>query len=671
MSKKKSGAEFRKLKKKREEERIQLASTWHKWLNKEKNSDAGCSSLTTFTEEKDRSAQDSDNESKSKTEEQNLSSPETTNTDDIVAQDEIAGEKELLNAFDPATWQRPYSHSLIAVLVERGPEQGTDTDYLKSMDNEGRRFSTKWLYKTMPNGETVKRDWLTYSRHKGSVFCFSCLLFGKYNLRPPKLSDPDRGFSNWKKLNPKINEHENSQEHRNSYIHWKELERRLNSGHVITSELEKNIQSEKNKWRKILKAVINAILYCAENNLALRGSSNDIDDSNCGVFLKTIKLIAKHDSEIQCHVEAIKIPHTGRHTSYFSNIIQNEVISLFAHEVKKIIISEIHKAKYFSISFDCTPDTAHKEQMTQIIRYVKVTQNEKCSIEERFVDFIETKQKTGEGLAQDILNKLQADNLDIQNCRAQCYDNGANMAGKYKGVQARIIEVNKLAYFIPCSSHSLNLVGVHAASVSPEMMTFFGIVQSLFVFFSSSPDRWDILMSHVTVSLKKHCDSRWSLKKQAISAVYKELPNIFKALEDLTQFRKNEETYSGAKNFLKQIKNFHFICSLVVWNNILEQIDNVNVLLQKKTITVSIASKLIESLKNIINTIRNEKFPNFLQESIDLAKSLDIDPVFKESRKRKTKKQFDYEASDESANLNEKFRVAYLEAIDTIIEQLN
>lgn len=52
MSKKKSGAEFRKLKKKREEEKIQLASTWHKWLNKEKNSDAGCSSSATFTEEK-------------------------------------------------------------------------------------------------------------------------------------------------------------------------------------------------------------------------------------------------------------------------------------------------------------------------------------------------------------------------------------------------------------------------------------------------------------------------------------------------------------------------------------------------------------------------------------------------------------------------------------------
>lgn len=318
MSKKKSGAEFRKLKKRQEEEIKQLANTWNKWLNKEKNSDAGCSSSTAFTEEKNCSAQDNDNELE--TEEQKLFSSETTNTDNIVAlKDEITDKKELFNAFDPATWQRPYNHSLIAALVKRGPEQGTEADYLKSMDNEGRRFSTKWLYKIMPNGETVKRDWLIYSRNGGSVFCFSCLLFGKCNHRSSKLADPDRGFSNWKKLNPKINEHENSEEHRNSYIRWKEFERRLNSSQVIEFEFEKNIQSEKNKWRKILKAIINVILYCAENNLALRGSSNDIDNKNCGIFLKTIKLIAKHDQELQCHIETIKKP--GRHISYFSNNI--------------------------------------------------------------------------------------------------------------------------------------------------------------------------------------------------------------------------------------------------------------------------------------------------------------------------------------------------------------
>jgi len=216
----------------------------------------------------------------------------------------------------------------------------------------------------------------------------------------------------------------------------------------------------------------------------------------CGVFLKTLKLIAKHDPEVRCHLES---NHQGG-VKYISNVIQNELIGLISNQVKNVIVKEITKAVYYAISFDCTPDTAHKEQMTQIIRYVKITEDGTCSIEERFLDFIETKQKSGEGLSEEILNKLKMDNIDIKYCRAQCYDNGRNMAGKYKGVQARITALNELACFVPCSAHSLNLVGVHAASASPKMISFFGIVQNLFVFFSSSPERWDLIMYNLTVT---------------------------------------------------------------------------------------------------------------------------------------------------------------------------
>ena len=326
MSKRKrSGADFRKLKKLREEERKQLAGSWSKWLNKEQTKDPGCSSSRNFTERKENSA----SEHESDVDEQEMVSHEEESGSTQMLPDDSASanmigvittktEKELLISTDPAAWQRPYSHSFIVGLVEKGPEQGVDVDFMKSSDNEGRRFSEKWLYKSMSNGETVRRDWLIFSKSQASVFCFPCLLFGKYS-NPPKLCDPGKGFSNWKKLNPKIGDHENSQEHRNTYIRWKELEKRLKSGQVIESELEKDIQFEKNKWKHILKAIINAVLFCVENNLALRGSSNDINTKDCGIFLNTIKLIAKHDPEIRCHIEAVSAP--GRHISYFSNHI--------------------------------------------------------------------------------------------------------------------------------------------------------------------------------------------------------------------------------------------------------------------------------------------------------------------------------------------------------------
>jgi len=49
--------------------------------------------------------------------------------------------------------------------------------------------------------------------------------------------------------------------------------------------------------------------------------------------------------------------------------------------------------------------------------------------------------------------------LDIANVRGQDYDNGANMSGKYKRVQAKIQEINKYARFVPFGVHTLNLAG--------------------------------------------------------------------------------------------------------------------------------------------------------------------------------------------------------------------
>lgn len=50
---------------------------------------------------------------------------------------------------------------------------------------------------------------------------------------------------------------------------------------------------------------------------------------------------------------------------------------------------------------------------------------------ESFIDFIETKDKTAEGISKMILNKLQADGLDISNCRGQAFDNVAVIAEKH------------------------------------------------------------------------------------------------------------------------------------------------------------------------------------------------------------------------------------------------
>ena len=66
--------------------------------------------------------------------------------------------------------------------------------------------------------------------------------------------------------------------------------------------------------------------------------------------------------------------------------------------------------------------------------------------------------------------------------------------------------VNPLAQVVTCTNQSLNLAGLHAASVAIRSVTFFGTIEKLFCFFSSSHHRWDVLTA-VTGVLTNHRDS--------------------------------------------------------------------------------------------------------------------------------------------------------------------
>ncbi|CAN7978155.1 unnamed protein product [Ixodes persulcatus] len=80
----------------------------------------------------------------------------------------------------------------------------------------------------------------------------------------------------------------------------------------------------------------------------------------------------------------------------------------------------------------------------------------KVIIQETFIGFKTLCESTGKGLTKAIMSTLQECGIMIEDCRGQGYGNGANMKGKRKGVQARILEKNPRAFFVPCGCHSLS-----------------------------------------------------------------------------------------------------------------------------------------------------------------------------------------------------------------------
>ena len=142
-------------------------------------------------------------------------------------------------------------------------------------------------------------------------------------------------------------------------------------------------------------------------------------------------------------------------------------------------------------------------------------------------------------------------------CRGQAYDNASTMAGIRSGLQCKIKQLNFKAIFIPCANHSLNLAGVHAVSASEHSATFFAVVERVYSFFSTQ--RWEVLLQHVPIVVKRVIDTRWSAHYEAVKALQHYFLDVVSALNELCDQNKNIDTRGQARGLLDAIQQFSFV----------------------------------------------------------------------------------------------------------------
>ena len=138
-----------------------------------------------------------------------------------------------------------------------------------------------------------------------------------------------------------------------------------------------------------------------------------------------------------------------------------------------------------SLSADKVRDTANKEQLAVIIRYVDKEKN----IKENFLSFRDVSaDRSGESLSKELLTFIDEAGLDRMKMRSQCYDVAGNMAGKVKGVGPRIQKQLPKALPFWCTAHQLNRCIVQACNI-PSVRNMMCTSDQVVKFFEYSPHK--------------------------------------------------------------------------------------------------------------------------------------------------------------------------------------
>ena len=134
------------------------------------------------------------------------------------------------------------------------------------MNEAKRRFTQFHYFRTMENGEKIKRSWLIYSSLKDAIFCFCCELFRSDNI-PLR-----QGCKKWEGLSKSLHEHESGRSHQDCMFKWISLRSGIANRTTIDNRELSLFLTERYFWRDVLKRLIDIIIFLSERNLAFRGS---------------------------------------------------------------------------------------------------------------------------------------------------------------------------------------------------------------------------------------------------------------------------------------------------------------------------------------------------------------------------------------------------------------
>ena len=394
-----------------------------------------------------------------------------------------------------------------------------------------RAFRPQWL-DTYP--------WLVFSPSLEGAFCKYCTLFVNPLERSKYGQLVNAPFITWHHLSKHVTPHQEKKYHKDAVLAAMSFIDKIEKPestlpHQVDDELAQCAQDN----GQIMKFIIDGIVYCAKQCIALRGRHEGEmlagGNQNPGNFLAYLKSISKYSPLLKKHLENPK----QKNATYVSATIQNEVINIIGNDIiLRHIINKVKSAKYYAVLAD-EVSSHNKEIMAACVRYISEDSGQQ-EINEDFLCFTQIGALTGSSIGKNLIQVLQDCGLNISNCRGQGYDAASNMSSERKGVQSILRAEQPLAAYVHCNSHILNLVISHSCS-EPQVRNVIDKIKTICAFFNSHAPKRErllkaIIMKEAPANNKRKalinlCQTRWAEQYVAYSHFYNCFVYVVKALE--------------------------------------------------------------------------------------------------------------------------------------------
>lgn len=443
------------------------------------------------------------------------------------------------------------------------------------------------------------------------------------------------GYSNWKKATFKDSgfcSHAKSESHVTAMFAWTENKKMIDKNTSMLGMMEEENKRKVLENQEYIKTLGETLLLTATQNIAQRGHRESPEAKNRGNFLEILDLVSKHDPFIKKRIE-----EQAKDAKYTSPKIQNEILACLAAMVKEEIIKEVKESGQFSVLVDETKDIRKQEQVSFVLRYYY-----NGAVYESFLEFQQAEKLDAASLTEKIIACLEKCGLEYkENLVGQGYDGASVMSGKHAGVQARVKEVAKQAFYVHCSAHCLNLVIVDSVKSVPDAASFFSLMERLYVFMSGSyvHNKWLEVQKEMfdgpPRELQHLSDTRWACRYVACRNVMDRLPAIIQVLEDISE-EHHPDRAVDARGLLVQI-DLNFIGCLAVFKTVLGDSRFLSEMLQSKKVDLTAAVTLIETLQATLVDYRTETyFDELWVEILNICETCNISTSHTPKRPRQT-----------------------------------